>query len=135
MKQDSESPAAHIAHGALRLAERLDPQESDGHMYVTQDDKLHDIARLVATNTRMITPIYKAFYNGGLPMKKRGKTYPFMGREVSAGELVTMVYRIVLAALLGTIAIKNGATVDVGIDHIKVAPGTTAQAQAQAHKP
>ena len=63
-----------------------------------------ELARAVSLLTRMVTPIYKAFFNGGIPAKKAGKAWtiqtPVGLFKVSGHGAATWVFRVLVAFML-----------------------------------
>lgn len=120
MSDRPESPASVICRESEEHARALDKIANE-HLETATPELLGRLARAVALQSRMIVPLYRSYYNGGLPAKKAGKTFTIQTSlgtlNLHSSTVATWVFRGLILWMLG----KSGVSPDALRSAIKTA--------------
>lgn len=104
MSARPETPASVICRESEEHARALDKIANE-HPDTATPELLGRLARAVALQSRMIVPLYRSYYNGGLPAKKAGKTFtlptPFGTIDLHGSTAATWLFRALILWMLG----------------------------------
>jgi hypothetical protein len=89
-----------VLRDAARLVQHFERRQEGAIIEGTCGQEHCDLVHLASLNTKMLMPMFKAFNNGGLPARRTGARVKIGPLEVSGAEAVTLLFRVVVLALL-----------------------------------